>query len=260
MEKDMGKLTISTSAELTRLTTRFIDQFCLRMAFPSAVDIQVRRHPKNNDPRSLQVSPVHSALRKQKLTIHLNEEALIGISPLALQGGVNMELARRHLELEPSMYRVNFNREIRPLFDIAGSGLHMVRHMVVHLETSLKNLIAAQMVIEIGNSLPLFYYCYNTIIPSFEEMENYQRLVPHQWIRAIFLCKKNKGFTPVALLAAKGIAAELEAYWWNCHGFLSPEDKRFLKTLFGISNQNPVKYFSDTLIEMFKFVKSQFLI
>jgi hypothetical protein len=132
--------------------------------------------------------------------------------------------------------------------------------MVVHLETSLKNLIAAQIVIEIGDSRPLLYYYTYKISPSVEEMENYQRLFPHQWIRAIFLCKKNKGFTPVALLADKGIAAELESYWWNCHAFLSPEDKRFLKTLFSLSNQNPVKYFSETLVEMFKLVKSQFLI
>ena len=260
MEKDLGKSTISTPAELAKLTTRFIDQFCSRMAFPSAVDIQIDRHPKGNDHRSSQVSPVHSSLENQKLTIHLCEEALMGISPLALQGWLDMELARRQLELEPSMYRVNFNKEIRPLLYTGGSGLHLVRHMVAHLETSLKNLIAAQMVIEIGNSRPLLYYYTYKISPSVEEKENYQRLFPHHWIRAIFLCKKNKGFTPVALLADKGIAAELESYWWDCHAYIAPEDKRFLKTIFRLSNQNPVKYFSETLVEMFKFVSSQLLI
>ncbi len=170
-----------------------------------------------------------------------------------------MELARRQLDLEPSIYRVNFNKEIRPLVYTGGSGLHLVRHMVVHLETSLKNLIAAQIVIEIGNSKSLLYYYTYKISPSVEEKENYRRLFPHQWIRAIFLCKKNKGFTPVALLAAKGIAAELVSYWWNCHAYISPEDKRFLETLFYLSNQNPVKHFAETLVEMFKFVKSQLL-
>ena len=260
MGKNLSQSTISTPSELAKLTTRFIDQYCSRMAFPSALDIHVDRHPIDTMERSPHAGILHTTLENQKLTIHLYEKALMGISPLALQGWLNMELARRQLELEPSTYRVNFNKEIRPIFSMSGSSLHMVRHIVAHLETSLKNLIAAQMVIEIGNSRPLLYYYTYKISPSVEEMENYQRLFPHQWIRAIFLCNKNKGFTPVALLADKGIAAELESYWWNCHAYISPEDKRFLKTLFSLSNQNPVRYFSETLVEMFKFVKSKFLI
>jgi hypothetical protein len=259
METDLDKSTISTPSELAKHTTRFIDQFCRQMAFPSAVDIHVDRHPKDHNDRPPHAIPVHVTVENQKLTIHLHETALLGISPLVLQGWLDMELARRQLELEPALYRVNFQKKIHPLFYITGSGLHIVRHMVAHLEDSLKNLIAAQMVIEIGHSRPLLYYYHYRISPSVEETENYQRLFPHQWIRAIFLCKKNKGYTPVALLADKGIAAELESYWWNCHAYISPEDKHFLKTLFSLSNQNPVKHFSETLVEMFKFVKSQLL-
>ena len=260
MEKDSGKSTISTPSELAELTARFVDQFCSQMAFPSALDVHIDRHSKDYMNRSPQTSPLYTTLQRQKLTIHLNEKDLMGLSPLTLQGWLGMELARCQLALEPLLYRINYNNDIRPLFSTAGSGLHMVRHMVAHLETSLKNLIAAQIVIEIGNSRPLLYYYTYKISPSFEEMENYQRLFPHHWIQAIFLCNKNKGFTPVALLAETGIAAELESYWWNCHAYISPQDKRFLKTLFSLSNQNPVRYFSETLVEMFKFVKSQFLI
>ncbi len=260
MEPDLVKSMISTPAELAKLTARFIDQFCSRMDFPSALDIHVDRHPNDTIDRSPYAGPLHTTLENQKLTIHLYEKDLMGISPLALQGWLDMQLAHRHLELEPSMYRVNFKNEIRPIFNTAGSGLHMVRHMVVHLETSLKNLIAAQIVIEIGNSMPLLYYYTYKISPSAEEKENYQRLYPHQWVRAIFLCKKNRGFAPVALIAHKGIAAELASYWWNCHAYISPEDKRFLESLFYLSNQNPVKHFSETLVEMFKFVTSQLLI
>jgi hypothetical protein len=260
MEKNLDKSAISTPSELAELTARFIDQFCSLMAFPSNVDIRVDRHPKSNDQRSPHVSPVRASLKKQKLTVHLCDEALLGIPPLALQGWLDMELARRQLELEPATYRVNFDKEIRPLFYTGGSGLHLVRHMVVHLEASLKNLIAAQFVIAIGNSKPLLYYYTYKISPSVEEKENYERLFPHHWIRAIFLCNKNRGFTPVALLADTGIAAELESYWWDCHAYIAPEDKRFLKTIFRLSNQNPVKHFSEALVEMFKFVKSQLLI
>ncbi len=258
--KDFGQSTISTSSELAILASRFIDQFCSRTAFPSALDMHVECHPKDTDLCSPQISPLRLTLENQKLTIHLCEETLIGISPLALQGWLNMDLARRHLELEPSAYRINFERKIRPLFNIAGSGVHLVRHMVAHLENSLKNLIAAQIVIDIGNSKPLLYYYFYTISPSVEEMENYQRLFPHHWIRAIFLCKKNTEFMPVALLAHTGTGTELESYWWNCHAYISPEDKHFLKALFSLSDQNPVKYFSDTLVEMFKLLKSQLLI
>jgi hypothetical protein len=230
------------------------------MAFPSAWEIIVNRHPKDDIDRLPYAGPLHTTLEYQRLTIHLYEKDLMGISPLALQGWLNMELARRHLQVEPSVFRVNFDKEFRHLINISGSGLQMVRHMVAHLETGLNNLIAAQMVIEMGNSMALLYYYTYKISPSIEEKENYQRFYPHQWIRAIFLCRKNKAFAPVALMANKGIAAELASYWWDCHAYILPEDKRFLETLFFLANQNPVKQFSKTLLDMFKFVKSQLLI
>jgi hypothetical protein len=260
MGTDLGKSTISTSSELSELTTSFIEQFCSRMAFPSAWEILVNRHPKDDIDRSAYAGPLYTTLENQRLTIHLYEKDLMGISPLALQGWLYMEMAGRHLQVEPSVCRFNFDEEIRPLTNISGSGLQMVRHMVAYLETGLKNLIAAQIVIEMGNSTALLHYYTYRISPSVEEKENYQRLYPHQWIRAIFLCRKNKRFAPVALMADKGIAAELVSYWWNCHAYISSGDKRFLETLFYLSNQNPMKHFSDTLVKMFKFVKSQLLI
>ena len=260
MGKELGTSSISRPSELTKFATRFIDEFCNRLAFPSAWDIQVKCHPEDSDQHPPRIRPLRSTLENQKLTVHLSEKALRDISPLALQGWLNMDLARRQIELEPRAYRINFEREIRPLFNISGSGVHMVRHMVAHLENSLKNLIAAQIVIEIGNIRPLLFYYHYKISPSVEEMENYQRLFPHHWIRALFLCKKNKGFLPVALLADTGTAAELESYWWHCHAYMSPQDRRLLKTLYRFSNQNSVKNFSENLVEMFKFVKSQLLI
>ena len=260
MRMDSDQPAISTESEVAELTTRFIDQFCRQLAFPSTVKIRVDRLPKYSDRDSLPVSPVQSSLNNQNLTIHLSEKALMGVSPLALQGLLDMELARRQLDLEPGAYRVNFNRNIRPLLNVAGSGLQLVRHLVMHLENGLKNLIAAQLVIEIDHSRPLVYALHHKISPSTAEKKNYQRLIPHRWIRAVFLCNKNRGFSPVALLADKGLAVDLEAYWWNCHAYMVPEDKRFLKTLFRLSNQNPVKHFSNTLVEMFNYVKSQLLI
>ena len=116
MVKDWSKSTISTPAELAKHTTRFIDQFCRQMAFPSAMDIHVDRHPKDHNDRPPHANPVHVAVENQKLTIHLYEKALLGISNLALQGWIDMELARRQLELEPALYRVNFQKTIHPLF------------------------------------------------------------------------------------------------------------------------------------------------
>lgn len=260
MEKDWGSSTISSPAQLAEHTRRFIDQFCKQVAFPSAVEIRVDRHCKENPSRPWQSSSLRASLENQKLTIHMCEASLMGISPLALQGWLDMELARCHMELEAALYRVNFNEKIRPHFYMAGSGLHMVRHLVAHLETGLKNLIAAQLVIEIGNGRALWHSYYHQISPSVADRENYQRVFPYHWMRALFLCNKNRGYTPVALLANKGIAAELESYWWNCHAYLASEDQRFLRTLFSLSNQNPVKHFSETLVEMFKFVKTQLLI
>ena len=260
MKSDLDLSPISTPSQLKEMTADFIDQFCGQMAFPSGIDIQIADHPKEMDPPSSLINPLQVTLDTQKLRIYLYPEALIGISPLALQGWLDMELARCQLALEPSMYRVNFDKKIRTIFNVSGSGHHIVRHMVAHLENSLKNLIAAQIVIEIGNSSPLLHYCYHRINPSIEDGTNYERLFPHQWVRAIFLCKKNKDYMPVAALADSGLANELESYWWKCHRYLSTGDRQFLKALFNTAKQNPVKYFSDTMVEMFRLVTSQFLI
>ena len=149
MVKDLDNSIISTPSELAEFTTSFIEQFCSRMAFPSAWEILVNRHPKDDINRSPFAAPLYTTLENQRLTIHLYEKDLMGISPLALQGWLDMELARRHLQLETSVYRVNFDKEIRPLINISGSGLQMVRHMVAHLETGLRNLIAAEMIINL---------------------------------------------------------------------------------------------------------------
>ena len=259
MERDLDQTSISSPSQLAELSARFIGHFCGQMAFPSAMEIQITTDAQNIDNRSSYLRPLHTILEPRKLTIYIDNKTLVGISPLALQGWLDMELARCQLALDPSAYRVNFNKNIRPLFNVSGSGLHVVRHMVTHLENSLKNLIAAQIVIEIGHSSPLLNYSYHKISPSIEDKDNYLRLLPHQWIRAIFLCEKTKAFMPVAVLADTGIALELESYWWNCHRYLATQDKQFLQTLFSLSKQNPVKYFSDTLVEMFKLVKSEFL-
>ncbi len=260
MGTDLGKSTISSPSELAELAARFVDQFCSQMAFPSAMDILFNRRSIDHLNRPPLTSPLYATLQHQKLTIHLYEKELMDLSPLALQGWLDMELAHCQLALEPSLYRINFNNDIRPLFTTAGSSTHLVRHIVAHLETGLKHLIAAQIVIDMGNGTPLLYYYTYKISPSIEEKKNYRRLFPHHWIRAIFLCKKNKSFAPVALMADKGIAAELVAYWWDCHDYIAAEDKYFLETLFQLSNQNPVKHFSETVVEMFKLVKSQLLL
>lgn len=260
MPKESDKSTISTSAELAEITSCCIDQFCRQAAFPSTVEMRIDRHRDDIKNSDVQIRPVQAELDNRQLTINLHEKPLIGISALALQGLLDMELARCQLELEPALYRVNFNKEIRPLFNVSGSGLNLVRHLVAHLDAGLKNLIAAQLVMEIGHSEPLLYFCYHKIRPSMAEKENYQRLVPYDWIRAIFVANKLKEFSPVAFLAERDSAAELESHWWNCHAHILPEDKRILKNLFVLSSQNPVKHFSATLVELFKLMKSHFLI
>jgi len=260
MPNESDKSALSTPAELAELTSRYINQFCRQAAFPSTVNMRIDRHRNDLENSDVQFRPVQAELDNRQLTIHLYEEPLMGISPLSLQGLLDMELARCQLELEPALYRVNFNKDIRPLFYVSGSGLNLVRHLVAHLEAGLKNLIAAQLVMEIGHREPLLYFCYHKIRPSMAEKENYQRLVPYDWIRALFVANKLKEFLPVTFLAQRDSVAELESHWWNCHAHILPEDKRILKTLFDLSNQNPVKHFSATLVELFKLMKSQFLI
>jgi hypothetical protein len=250
---------INSPAELAKLTDKFIDKFCSQIAFPPTLKILVERHTTDGNDCLLHNGPIYAKLEHQNLTIHLFEKALLGISSPALQGCLDMALALQQLELEPERYGFNFQKQFRPLFYISGSGLHMVRQIVAHLEAGLKNLIAAQMAIEIGHGKPLFYFYYHKINPSVEKKENYQRLLAHQWIRAIFLCNINKEFIPTALLNQTGIAPELESYWWSCHNYLSPEDARLLKALFIRSNQNPLKRFRETLLALFKMVNSHLL-
>ena len=98
-----------------------------------------------------------------------------------------------------------------------------IRYLVSHLEDCLKRALRADMILNMNHGLPLAYFYYLITVPSAAEKRSYQKLVPHKWTRAIFVCKKSKEFVPVALLDAGGYLPTLASFWWRCHAYLLPK-------------------------------------
>ena len=119
---------------------------------------------------------------------------------LALQGWLDFELAAAVIRRQQTLYRYNFKRDILPLFQVSGMAAQFIRYLVSHLEDCLKRALRADMILNMNHGLPLAYFYYLMTVPSAAEKRSYQKLVPHKWTRAIFVCKKSKEFVPVALL------------------------------------------------------------
>lgn len=178
--------------------------------------------------------PVISRQEGERTLVHLYGPGLMDIPIPALQGWIDLELAAVSLS-RLKTFKFNFNREIMPLMNVSGGAKQLIRYLVFNLESLVKRIQAVQLLLDMDHGLPLCAYYYIIISPSSDDMENYENLAPHRWTKAIFICKKCKEYNALIFLAQKGIFAELETYWWACHNYILPEDRRLMEELADIS-------------------------
>lgn len=255
--------TIKSTEALSRYTSFFIKEFQNNFAGERflAVDYVVHESlspfPGRKGEAITSQSPTKTDI--SPLTLHLYQPDLIGIPVLALQGWLDLELAGQTVKYRPVKNRFNFKRDILPLINAGGMAIQVMRYLVFHLEASLNQVMAVRVVLDMAHAQSLFYYYYQTINPSDEEKRSYKNLVPHHWTRAIFLCSKLKDHAAVTLLARQGVFIELKTFWWSCHDYFLPEDKRMMEDLTDISHRFEKMPVSDQLVAMFKTVKLHLL-
>jgi len=261
---DNNSQAVSSPDELKKYSRQFVDEFLKKAKFYPQPDVdlsfyltQVAYQEKNQ--RSY-LGPIHSVIKDNCLTIHLCEELLKGIPPLALKGWLDQELTCCLLETQPELYHVNFSKQILPLFPVSGSAVNLIRHMVEHLKSGLKRYLATILIIDLGHGLPQVYFYFFKINPNPEEKYNYQQIIPHNWIRASFLCQKLNEFMSISLLANRdiGFSRDLKSIWWNYNEYLLLEDKTLLEQIAAIPDKYVTKSFSYKLIEMFRKIQSCF--
>jgi len=225
----------------------FIDTFLALTGstVSSAIQLTIRNDPGHpGDEDAAMRPPVVLRTLAGAPSLHLRACELVGRPSSVMEGGLALELAGMVLQNQPNRFRINFEREILPMFNVSGSAVQFFRRLVMHLETGLKRFAAAQLVIENGYGGHLFYYYYHTFQPSEEDRQHYHQLVPRRWMRAMYLAQKNAVWMPLTLLDEMGIASGLRELWRRCHDYLRPEDHQLLVELADIPRRMSDKSFA----------------
>lgn len=255
---------IVSSDELKKFSRHFVDEFLKKVKIYPPLVVDLSFYPTQGDYQTAlkrsDTDPIYSEQSESRLTIHLCEELLKGITFSAFQGWIDYELSCCLLKLQPELYQFNFSRQVLPLFPVTGSAVNLVRHMVEYLRSGLKNYLVTKMIIEMSHGLSQAHFYFFKIEPRLEERYNYKQIILHKWIRASFLCRKLKELIPISLLANRniGFSRNLKSIWWNYHEYLLPEDRKFLEELVLIPDQYDKNPYSFKLLEMFKKLQSSF--
>lgn len=255
--------TICNADDLALRAAMFVEAFeeDIALSAPLDVSLSFHRHLSTRlaEDADKMHPPVFSESDNDRIMIHLSISDLVGIPSLALQGWLDSELAAIIIRRQHKLYRYNFKQDILPLFQVSGMAAQFIRYLVSHLEDCLKRALRADMILNMNHGLSLAYYYYLMTVPSAEEKQGYQKLVPHKWTRAIFVCKKSKEFVPVTLLDAGGYLPTLASFWWRCHAYLQPEDRKLMQKLAAVFLSNRHNRFADQMVAAFEAIKSDLL-
>lgn len=253
-----------SSDELQKWSQHLVDEFLKKVELYPPLVVDLSFYPNHAayqaETERSYLGPIYSEKQDNFLTIHICEESLKGIPLLALQGWLDQELTCCVLELQPESYQFNFSKQILPLFPVSGSAANLLRHMVEHLKYGLKRYLATSMIVDLGHGLPQVCLYFFKMTPSSEEKVNYRRIIPHNWIRASFLCQKLREFMSISLLADRDIAfsLDLKSIWWKHHEYLMYGDRILLQELANIPDNYLKESYSGKLIEMFRKLQSYF--
>lgn len=78
---------------------------------------------------------------------------------------------------------------------------------------------------------PQLYFYHYLVSPSAADAEDYQRLLPHQWIRTLFVVNCSDQYAPITLLSDRAMMAGIRSFWWHAHAYLIDEDRDTIEAL-----------------------------
>ena len=249
------RMHIQNSDELRQYSRRIVDDFLKRvedLSF-SAVDFnfcETREAFCARHKTSFLDSIIFESEDDQGM-IQICEEDLLGIPVLALQGWINQVLSYHSLENEPEILQFNFSDLIKPLFPTLGLAEDIIRQLVKGLHSGMKAYLATRKVVDMGDALAQVHFYFYRINPNSEEMVNYQLMLPHQWIRLLFLSRKLEEFLPIYFLNNMGFSSELKLFWSKSHGYLLSADRNLLEELAMVTTGKARKHYAETIVKMF---------
>jgi len=249
------RMHIQNSDELRQYSRRIVDDFLKRvedLSF-SAVDFnfcETREAFCARHKTSFLDSIIFESEDDQGM-IQICEEDLLGIPVLALQGWINQVLSYHSLENEPEILQFNFSDLIKPLFPTLGLAEDIIRQLVKGLHSGMKAYLATRKVVDMGDALAQVHFYFYRINLNSEEMINYQLMLPHQWIRLLFLSRKLEEFLPIYFLNNMGFSSELKLFWSKSHGYLLSADRNLLEELAMVTTGKARKHYAETIVKMF---------
>lgn len=249
------RMHIQNSDELRQYSRRIVDDFLKRvedLSF-SAVDFnfcETREAFCARHKTSFLDSIIFESEDDQGM-IQICEEDLLGIPVLALQGWINQVLSYHSLENEPEILQFNFSDLIKPLFPTLGLAEDIIRQLVKGLHSGMKAYLATRKVVDMGDALAQVHFYFYRINLNSEEMINYQLMLPHQWIRLLFLSRKLEEFLPIYFLNNMGFSSELKLFWSKSHGYLLSADRNLLEELAMVTTGKAHKHYAETIVKMF---------
>ena len=206
--------------------------------------------------------PVYSEQRGDHFTIHICEDSLKNIPYLVLQGWLEHEMMLCVQKRHPEVNGFNFRKNILPLMPVTGLAENHMRELVASLEVGLRKYLATKTLTHMGGGFQQAHFYFFRISPIVEDRQNYQKVLPHPWTKALFLCRKFRELMPIYWLAHKKVefSRDLASYWWGVHDNLIPKDRAFLEELSGIPHRYPNAIYPDIVIDLLKKLKSQYLL
>jgi hypothetical protein len=254
---------ITTSADLLNYASLYIEDIRNRSVGTYLPEIALSLHRGTIDrpfKRNVLEDRKPAILEhNQNLILNLYAENLFGMPPLAFQGWLDLEIFSHVIQKQPELHRFNFQKDILPLFNVSGSAVQFMRYLIHKLELGLRQILAAEMILNAGHGLALVYYYYYCLTPAEEDKQDYRRFLPHLWLKAVYLSKKFGDFTSVCLLSRSGTNSALKQYWWRCHDHFTSSDRTLLENMVSTSYRYSEEPFAFRLVEICKLVKTNVL-
>jgi hypothetical protein len=208
------------------------------------------------------VRPVYSEKREDRFTIHVCEKELKDIPFQALQGWMEHETMRCIQTSLPEYALFNFRNHIFPLMPVTGLAENHLRELIQSIQAGLKKYNATKALTHMGNGVQQAHFHFFKIGLNEEDNRLYEKALPHAWTKALFLCRKFRELMPISWLADERVefSQDLASFWWKGHDYLIPEDRTFLEEISSIPQGFVDALYSDMVVELFKRVKSQYLL
>jgi hypothetical protein len=231
------------------------------LSFHKRITIIIRKDTERSieDKNASMEPPVVIHTPHNEPILFLRANYLVNRPLSVLEGGLALELTNAALQQEPERFQLNFEKEILPLFNVAGSAVQFIRRLVMHIEIGLKRFYATEIAIRAGFGGEIFFYYFNMLQRSDADRRHYINLIHRHWIRAMYLTQKNSVYIPIPLLDKMGIASGIRDLWRDCHDYLLPEDHKLLVELADTPHRLADRPFTDHVVAMFRKIKVTFL-